>query len=51
MQATEIAEFIKRMTDLGYNLIPGTPEDMAAMKPGGDRRAGRRSQSLRAKVD
>jgi len=24
-------EFIKRMTDLGYNIIPGTPEDMAKM--------------------
>ncbi len=24
-------EFMKRMTDLGYNLIPGTPEQMAKM--------------------
>jgi len=24
-------EFVKRMTDLGYNLIPSTPEQMAAM--------------------
>jgi len=31
VQATKSPEFIKRMTDLGYNIIPGTPEDMAAM--------------------
>jgi len=31
VQATKSPEFIKRMTDLGYNLIPGTPEEMAAM--------------------
>jgi len=24
-------EFVKRMTDLGYNIIPGTPEQMADM--------------------
>ena len=29
VQATKSPEFIKRMTDLGYNIIPGTPEDMA----------------------
>ena len=29
VQATKAPEFIKRMTDLGYNLIPGSPEDMA----------------------
>ena len=28
---TKAPEFIKRMTDLGYNIIPGTPEDMASM--------------------
>jgi tripartite-type tricarboxylate transporter receptor subunit TctC len=31
MQATKAPEFVKRMHDLGYNIIPGTPEDMAAM--------------------
>ena len=29
VQGTKSPEFIKRMTDLGYNIIPGTPEDMA----------------------
>ena len=29
VQATKSPEFIKRMTDLGYNIIPGSPEDMA----------------------
>lgn len=24
-------EFVKRMTDLGYNIIPGTPEQMGEM--------------------
>jgi len=31
VQVTKAPEFIKRMTDLGYNIIPGTPEDMANM--------------------
>jgi tripartite-type tricarboxylate transporter receptor subunit TctC len=31
VQATKSPEFIKRMTDLGYNIIPGSPEDMAVM--------------------
>jgi len=31
VQATKAPEFVKRMTDLGYNIIPGTPEQMAAM--------------------
>ena len=31
MQATKSPEFVKRMTDLGYNIIPGSPEDMATM--------------------
>ena len=29
MQATKAPEFVKRMTDLGYNIIPGSPEDMS----------------------
>jgi tripartite-type tricarboxylate transporter receptor subunit TctC len=31
VQGAKSPEFIKRMTDLGYNIIPGSPEDMAAM--------------------
>jgi tripartite-type tricarboxylate transporter receptor subunit TctC len=31
VQTTKSPEFIKRMTELGYNIIPGTPEDMAKM--------------------
>jgi len=31
VQAARAPEFVKRMTDLGYNIIPGTAEDMAAM--------------------
>jgi tripartite-type tricarboxylate transporter receptor subunit TctC len=29
VQVTKAPEFVKRMSDLGYNIIPGTPEDMA----------------------
>lgn len=31
VQATRSPEFIKRMTDLGYSIIPGSPEDMSRM--------------------
>jgi tripartite-type tricarboxylate transporter receptor subunit TctC len=31
VQAAKSPEFIKRMTDLGYNIIPGTPEQMESM--------------------
>jgi tripartite-type tricarboxylate transporter receptor subunit TctC len=31
VEAAKSPEFIKRMTDLGYNMIPGSPEDMARM--------------------
>ena len=31
LQATKAPDFVKRMTDLGYNIIPGTPEQMASM--------------------
>jgi tripartite-type tricarboxylate transporter receptor subunit TctC len=31
VQATTAPEFVKRMSDLGYNIIPGTPEDMERM--------------------
>ena len=31
VQGTKSPEYIKRMTDLGYQIIPGSPEDMARM--------------------
>jgi tripartite-type tricarboxylate transporter receptor subunit TctC len=31
VEATKAPEFVKRMTDLGYNIIPGSPEDMHRM--------------------
>jgi tripartite-type tricarboxylate transporter receptor subunit TctC len=31
VQATKSPEFVKRMTDLGYNIIPGTPQQMESM--------------------
>jgi tripartite-type tricarboxylate transporter receptor subunit TctC len=31
VQSTKAPEFVKRMTELGYNIIPGTPEQMASM--------------------
>src|SRR5436190_6431958 len=31
VQATKSPEFIKRMTDLGYSIIPGSPEEMTRM--------------------
>jgi tripartite-type tricarboxylate transporter receptor subunit TctC len=31
MQAVKAPEFVKRMTDLGYNIMSGTPEEMAAL--------------------
>jgi tripartite-type tricarboxylate transporter receptor subunit TctC len=31
VQAAKAPEFVKRMQDLGYNIIPGTPEEMAKM--------------------
>jgi tripartite-type tricarboxylate transporter receptor subunit TctC len=31
VEAAKSPEFIKRMTDLGYNIIPGSPEDMTRM--------------------
>jgi tripartite-type tricarboxylate transporter receptor subunit TctC len=31
VEATKAPEFVRRMTDLGYNIIPSTPEQMASM--------------------
>ena len=44
-------EFIKRMTDLGYNIIPGTPEDMAKMLDTELKRWGPIVKASGAKVD
>jgi tripartite-type tricarboxylate transporter receptor subunit TctC len=30
LQATKAPEFVKRMTDLGYNIVAGTPDEMTA---------------------
>ena len=31
VKAAHDPDFVKRMTDLGYNIIPGSPEQMASM--------------------
>ena len=31
VQGAKSPEFVKRMTDLGYSIIPGSPEDMGRM--------------------
>jgi tripartite-type tricarboxylate transporter receptor subunit TctC len=31
VEGAKSPEFVKRMTDLGYNIIPGSPDDMAKM--------------------
>jgi tripartite-type tricarboxylate transporter receptor subunit TctC len=51
VQATKSPEFIKRMTDLGYNIIPGTPEDMARMLDAEVKRWGPIVKASGAKVD
>jgi tripartite-type tricarboxylate transporter receptor subunit TctC len=51
VQATKSPEFIKRMTDLGYNIIPGTPEDMAKMLDTEIKRWGPIVKASGAKVD
>jgi tripartite-type tricarboxylate transporter receptor subunit TctC len=51
VQATKSPEFIKRMTGLGYNIIPGTPEDMAKMLEGELKRWGPIVKASGAKVD
>ena len=49
VQATKSPEFVKRMTDLGYNIIPGTPEEMATMLKDGARALGADRQGFRRK--
>ena len=51
VQATKSPEFTKRMTDLGYNIIPGTPEDMAKMLDTELKRWGPIVKASGAKVD
>jgi tripartite-type tricarboxylate transporter receptor subunit TctC len=51
VQATKAPEFIKRMTDLGYNIIPGTPEDMTRMIQAELKRWGPIVKASGAKVD
>jgi len=51
VQATKSPEFQKRMHDLGYNIIPGTPEDMARMIDAELKRWGPIVKASGAKVD
>ena len=51
VEATKSPEFVKRMKDLGYNIIPGTPEDMARMLQDELKRWGPIVKASGAKVD
>jgi tripartite-type tricarboxylate transporter receptor subunit TctC len=51
VQGTRSPEFIKRMTDLGYNIIPGSPEDMAKAIQAELKRWGPIVKASGAKVD
>ena len=51
VQAAKAPEFVRRMTDLGYNIIPGTPEDMAKMLDTELKRWGPIVKASGAKVD
>ncbi|HET7362735.1 MAG TPA: tripartite tricarboxylate transporter substrate binding protein [Burkholderiales bacterium] len=51
VQATKAPEFVKRMHDLGYNIIPGSPEDMARMIQDELKRWGPIVKASGAKVD
>jgi tripartite-type tricarboxylate transporter receptor subunit TctC len=51
VQATKSPEFQKRMHDLGYNIIPGSPEDMARMIQAELKRWGPIVKASGAKVD
>ncbi len=50
-KATRAPDFIKRMSDLGYEIVGGTPEQMAAMIQGEVRRWGPVVKASGAKVD
>ncbi len=51
VQTTKSPEFQKRMHDLGYNIIPGSPEDMARMIQAELKRWGPIVKASGAKVD
>ena len=51
VEATKSPEFIKRMHDLGYNIIPGSPDDMARMIQTELKRWGPIVKSSGAKID
>jgi tripartite-type tricarboxylate transporter receptor subunit TctC len=51
VEATKAPEFVKRMHDLGYNIIPGSPEDMARMIQDELKRWGPIVKASGAKVD
>ena len=51
VQATKQPEFVKRMHDLGYNIIPGSPEDMTRMIQDELKRWGPIVKASGAKVD
>jgi len=51
MEAIKAPEFVKRMHDLGYNIIPGSPADMARMIQDELRRWGPIVKASGAKVD
>jgi tripartite-type tricarboxylate transporter receptor subunit TctC len=51
VQATKQPEFVKRMHDLGYNIIPGSPEDMTRMIQDELKRWGPIVKKSGAKVD
>lgn len=51
VEATKSPEFVKRMHDLGYNIIPGSPEDMAKMIQAELKRWGPIVKASGAKID
>jgi len=51
LEATKAPEFVKRMHDLGYNIIPGSPEDMTRMIQEELKRWGPIVRASGAKVD
>ena len=51
VQTAKSPEFQKRMHDLGYNIIPGSPEDMARMIQAELKRWGPIVKASGAKVD
>ena len=51
VEATKAPEFVKRMHDLGYNIIPGSPEDMTRLIQEELKRWGPIVKASGAKVD